>query len=179
VHARTAEENWVPQNGARVVAKAWVDPAFKQGLLEKGKAAVAEFGLSMPPHHRHLVALENWAKLHNVVVCPQSSCTAYTIIGLPPDWYKDFGRPGAPGRPNTPRRAVLTAGDRVRVKDDFVTGRVRMPACIRGKSATVVAVVSHPVVQGARITQGNTRSRPPASSRCSSRVHVRTRARLR
>lgn len=85
-----AEEQWVPENGARVVAKAWTDPAFRQRLLANGRAAVAELGLSMPPHHRHLVVLENGADLHNVIVCTQCSCTAFTIIGLPPDWYKDF-----------------------------------------------------------------------------------------
>ena len=89
-HVRAAEEDWIPQNGARVVAKAWVDPAFRQRLLANGRDAVAELGLSMPPHHRHLVALENTEKVHNVIVCTQCSCTAYTIIGLPPDWYKDF-----------------------------------------------------------------------------------------
>jgi nitrile hydratase len=89
-HVRTAEEQWVPRNGARVVAKAWTDPAFRKRLLENGKNAVAELGLTMPPHHRHLVVLENTPKLHNVIVCTQCSCTAYSIIGLPPDWYKDF-----------------------------------------------------------------------------------------
>ena len=44
----------------------------------------------MPPHHRHLVALENTAKVHNVICCTLCSCTAFTIIGLPPDWYKDL-----------------------------------------------------------------------------------------
>ena len=87
---RTSEEDWVPQNGARVVAKAWSDPAFREKLLRNGKEAVAELGLSMPAHHRHLVVLENTPALHNVICCTQCSCTAYTIIGLPPDWYKDF-----------------------------------------------------------------------------------------
>ena len=50
-----ATEEWVPQNGARVVAKAWVDPEFRKRLLANGRAAVAELGLSMPKHHRHLV----------------------------------------------------------------------------------------------------------------------------
>jgi nitrile hydratase len=89
-HVRTAEEDWVPQNGARVVARAWIDPAFRKRLLANGREAVAELGLSMPAHHRHLVALENTAKIHNVICCTQCSCTAYTIVGLPPDWYKDF-----------------------------------------------------------------------------------------
>jgi nitrile hydratase subunit alpha len=85
-----AEEEWVPQNGARVVAKAWVDAQFKQRLLANGKAAVEELGLSMPKHHRHLVALENTDAVHNVICCTLCSCTAFTIIGLPPDWYKDL-----------------------------------------------------------------------------------------
>ena len=89
-HVRTAEEDWVPQNGARMVAKAWSDPAFRERLLRNGKDAAAELGLSLPAHHRHLVVLENTAKVHNVICCTQCSCTAYTIIGLPPDWYKDF-----------------------------------------------------------------------------------------
>ncbi|HUL55354.1 MAG TPA: nitrile hydratase subunit alpha [Usitatibacter sp.] len=87
---RVSEEDWVPQNGARVVAKAWTDPAFRERLLRDGKSAVAELGLTMPAHHRHLVVLENTPTLHNVICCTQCSCTAYTIIGLPPDWYKDF-----------------------------------------------------------------------------------------
>jgi nitrile hydratase len=85
-----AEEEWVPRNGARVVAKAWTDPAFRRRLLADGKAAVAELGLGMPPHHRHLVALENTPRVHNVICCTLCSCTAFTIIGLPPDWYKDL-----------------------------------------------------------------------------------------
>ncbi len=89
-HVRAAEHDWVPENGARLVAKAWADPAFRDRLLSNGKDAAAELGLSMPPHHRHLVVLENTPSVHNVICCTQCSCTAYTIIGLPPDWYKDF-----------------------------------------------------------------------------------------
>ena len=85
-----AAEEWIPQNGARVVAKAWSDPAFRERLLKNGRDAVGELGLTMPKHHRHLVALENTDKIHNVIVCTLCSCTAFTIIGLPPDWYKDF-----------------------------------------------------------------------------------------
>jgi len=84
------EETWIPQNGARVVAKAWTDPAFKQRLLANGRAAVAELGLSMPAHHRHLVVLENTPAVQNVICCTLCSCTAFTVIGLPPDWYKDL-----------------------------------------------------------------------------------------
>lgn len=85
-----AQEEWVPQNGARVVARAWVDPEFRKRLLANGREAVAELGLAMPKHHRHLVVLENSPKVQNVICCTLCSCTAFTIIGLPPDWYKDL-----------------------------------------------------------------------------------------
>ena len=87
---RLIEEQWLPENGARVVAKAWVDPAFRQRLLSNGIAAVAELGITLPRHHRHLVALPNTATVHNVICCTLCSCTAFTVIGLPPDWYKDL-----------------------------------------------------------------------------------------
>jgi len=87
---RIAEERWVPENGARVVAKAWTDPAFRQRLLANGRAAVAELGFELPRHHRHLVVLEDTPTVHNVICCTLCSCTAFTIIGLPPDWYKDL-----------------------------------------------------------------------------------------
>jgi len=86
----TAEEKWIPENGAKVVAKAWTDPAFRARLLANGREAVAELGLSMPPHHRHLVVLENTPSLQNVICCTLCCSTAFSIIGLPPDWYKDL-----------------------------------------------------------------------------------------
>ena len=86
----TVEEKWIPENGARVVAKAWTDPEFKKRLLANGRAAVGELGLTMPPHHRHLVVKENTPTLQNVICCTLCSCTAFSIIGLPPDWYKDL-----------------------------------------------------------------------------------------
>ena len=85
-----AQEKWIPENGARVVARAWVDPAFRKRLLADGRDAVTELGLAMPKHHRHLVVLENTPTLQNVICCTLCSCTAFTIIGLPPDWYKDL-----------------------------------------------------------------------------------------
>lgn len=85
-----AHEHWVPANGAGLIARAWTDPAFKQLLLTDGMAAIREAGLSMPPHHRHFVVLENTPDIHNVICCTLCSCTAFTIIGLPPDWYKDL-----------------------------------------------------------------------------------------
>jgi nitrile hydratase subunit alpha len=85
-----AEDVWLPARGARVVAKAWTDPVFKARLLADGKTAVAELGIELPRHHRHLVVLENTPALHNVICCTLCSCTAFTVIGLPPDWYKDL-----------------------------------------------------------------------------------------
>lgn len=87
---RKAVEEWMPQNGARLVAKAWSDPAFRKRLIADGRAAAMELGLTMPQHHRHLVVLENTPNVHNVICCTLCSCTAFTIIGLPPDWYKDL-----------------------------------------------------------------------------------------
>ena len=87
---RRAEEEWVPANGARLVARAWTDPAFRNRLFADGRAAAAELGLTLPKHHRHLVFLENTLSVHNVICCTLCSCTAFTIIGLPPDWYKDL-----------------------------------------------------------------------------------------
>ena len=85
-----AQEEWLPRNGARVVARAWVDPDFRRRLLANGRDAVAELGLAMPKHHRHLVVLENTPTVQNVICCTLCSCTAFTLIGLPPDWYKDL-----------------------------------------------------------------------------------------
>jgi len=85
-----AEERWIPDNGARVVARAWVDPKFRMRLLANGRAAVAELGFTFPKHHRHLVVLEDTPWVKNVICCTLCSCTAFTIIGLPPDWYKDL-----------------------------------------------------------------------------------------
>ena len=85
-----AQEEWIPRNGARLVARAWVDPDFRRRLLANGRDAAMEMGFTMPRHHRHLVVLENTPKVQNVICCTLCSCTAFTLIGLPPDWYKDF-----------------------------------------------------------------------------------------
>ncbi len=88
--SRVAEEEWVPGNGAKVVARAWTNSDFRQRLIADGRAAVAELGFSMPEHHKHLVVLENTPTIQNIICCTLCSCTAFTIIGLPPSWYKDF-----------------------------------------------------------------------------------------
>jgi nitrile hydratase len=83
------EVDWDPANGARVVARAWVDPAFRALLLKDGTAACAQFGYT-GPQGEYIVALENTPTLQNVIVCTLCSCTAWPILGLPPDWYKSF-----------------------------------------------------------------------------------------
>lgn len=88
--ARTAEEDWIHTNGSKIVARAWSDPSFRSRLLSNGRAAAVELGFSMPEHHRHLVVLENTAEVHNVICCTLCSCTAFTIVGLPPGWYKEL-----------------------------------------------------------------------------------------
>ena len=88
-HHKVTEE-WLPRNGARLCARAWVDPSFKAELLQDGRAAAASMGLAMPEHHRSLVVLENKADLQNVICCTLCSCTAFTIIGMAPGWYKDL-----------------------------------------------------------------------------------------
>lgn len=85
-----AEEKWITDNGARMVARAWADPKFHERVLKDGTAAAREMGFQFPEHHRQLVVLENTPDVHNVIVCTLCSCTAYTIIGAAPDWYKDI-----------------------------------------------------------------------------------------
>ena len=78
-----------PALGAKVVARAWVDPAFKARLLANAKAAVAELGIDIGSLST-LVAIENTERMHNVVVCTLCSCYPRALLGLPPDWYKSL-----------------------------------------------------------------------------------------
>jgi nitrile hydratase len=76
-----------PMNGARVVARAWVDPEYKRRLLADGTAAIAELGFG-GPEGEHMVVVENTPAVHNVVVCTLCSCYPWPVLGLPPSWYK-------------------------------------------------------------------------------------------
>ena len=76
-----------PRNGARVVARAWVDPAFRRWLLSDATGAVASLGYS-GRQGEHLVAVENTESCHNMVVCTLCSCYPWPVLGLPPAWYK-------------------------------------------------------------------------------------------
>jgi nitrile hydratase alpha subunit len=75
-----------PQRGSRVIAHAWADPAFKQRLLEDGKAACAQWGLDLEADR--LIAVENTPRVHNVIVCTLCSCYPRALLGMPPTWYK-------------------------------------------------------------------------------------------
>jgi nitrile hydratase len=76
-----------PRNGARVIARAWVDPAYKERLLADATAAIAELGF-MGSQGEHMIAVENTPKVHNLVVCTLCSCYPLPVLGLPPVWYK-------------------------------------------------------------------------------------------
>lgn len=77
-----------PLNGAKVVAKAWTDPEYRRRLLEDGTAAIGELGFP-GPQGDHISVVENTEKSHNVVVCTLCSCYPWSLLGLPPGWYKD------------------------------------------------------------------------------------------
>ena len=87
VVVETYETRIGPRNGARVVAKAWVDPAYKQRLLADGSAAIAELGYG-GSQGEQMVVVENGPKVHNLVVCTLCSCYPWPVLGLPPVWYK-------------------------------------------------------------------------------------------
>src|SRR5208283_1486492 len=83
----TYEHKIGPRNGARVVARAWVDPAYKQRLLADAALAVAELGYT-GGQGEHTLAVENTPNVHNLVVCTLCSCYPWPVLGLPPVWYK-------------------------------------------------------------------------------------------
>ena len=83
----TYEHKIGPRNGARVVARAWVDPAYKRRLLTDGTAAIAELGYG-GAQGEHMRVIENTPTVHNLVVCTLCSCYPWPVLGLPPVWYK-------------------------------------------------------------------------------------------
>ena len=84
----TYEHKVGPHNGARVIARAWADPAYRKRLLENAPAAIAELSGLQSSQGEHIMAVENGPKVHNLIVCTLCSCYPYTLIGLPPVWYK-------------------------------------------------------------------------------------------
>jgi len=99
----TYENKVGPRNGARVVAKAWADPAFRARLMADATAAIASLGFT-GRQGEHMVAVENSAEKHNLVVCTLCSCYPWPVLGLPPVWYKS---PAYRARAVSEPRAVL------------------------------------------------------------------------
>ena len=77
-----------PRNGARVVARAWVDAAYKKRLVADATKAIAELGFPPGPQGEYMMVLENTPRVHNMVVCTLCSCYPWSVLGLPPVWYK-------------------------------------------------------------------------------------------
>lgn len=116
-YIRMYESDIGPLNGAKVVARAWVDPEYKARLLEEGTSAVAELGFK-GPQGEHIVVVENTPTQHNTVVCTLCSCYPWPLLGLPPTWYKD---PAYRSRIVREPRALLaemglTLGDDVEIR---------------------------------------------------------------
>ena len=104
---RQYAEDIGPLNGAKVVARAWTDPAYKARLLENGTAAIAELGFG-GAEGDYMIVKESTDEVHHVVVCTLCSCYPWPVLGLPPDWYKD-----APYRSRVvrePRRVLAELG---------------------------------------------------------------------
>jgi nitrile hydratase len=137
-----------PRNGARVVARAWVDPQFRDWLLQDATAAIASLGFG-GRQGEHMVVVENTATQHNVVVCTLCSCYPWPVLGLPPVWYKS-----APYRSRVvkdPRRVLADFGvslppdTRIRVWDSTAEVRYlvlpRRPAGTGGLSEDALAAL--------------------------------------
>ena len=144
-----------PQNGARVVARAWVDPAYKARLLEDATAAIAELGFE-GRQGEHMVAVENTPEVHNMVVCTLCSCYPWPVLGIPPAWYKsDEYRSRAVSQP----RAVLAEfgvtlldGQKVRVWDSSAEARyLVLPMRPKGSEGLEEAVLAALVSRNAMI----------------------------
>ncbi|HEX7864007.1 MAG TPA: nitrile hydratase subunit alpha [Variovorax sp.] len=150
-----------PRNGARVVARAWVDPAFRQWLLADATAAIASLGYT-GRQGEHMVAVENTDELHHMVVCTLCSCYPWPVLGLPPTWYKS-----APYRSRVvkdPRGVLADFGTtlpettRIRVWDSTAEVRYlvipQRPAGTEGLSEDeLAALVSRDSMIGTRLAE--------------------------
>jgi nitrile hydratase len=120
------ETNVGPLNGAKVVARAWTDPSYRERLLTDGTGAVAEFGFGGPEAHL-LIAVENTPAVHNVVVCTLCSCYPWPVLGLPPAWYKSPAyRSRMVAEPRTALQEMgldVPAGVQIRVWDSSAEAR--------------------------------------------------------
>jgi nitrile hydratase subunit alpha len=126
-------------NGAKVVARAWVDPGYKQRLLADGTAAIAELGFG-GPEGDHIVAVENTPEVHNVVVCTLCSCYPWPVLGLPPNWYKS--PPYRARMVREPRELLAEMGcdvpEDVEIRVWDSSAEVRTSCCRSGRPAPTV-----------------------------------------
>jgi nitrile hydratase subunit alpha len=173
----TYETKVGPHNGARVVARAWSDPAYKARLLADATAAIAELGFS-GRQGEHMVAVENTDKVHNLVVCTLCSCYPWSVLGLPPVWYKS-----APYRSRAvmePRSVLadfgvtLPADKEIRVWDSTAELRYLVlperPAGSEGLSeAQLAGLVTRDSMIGTGLAQAPSGVRPLASNVVDSR----------
>jgi len=143
-----------PADGARVVARAWVDPEYKARLLENGTEAIRELGFE--PGVLKLIAVENTEKVHNVVVCTLCSCYPRNLLGLPPDWYKQ--RAYRSRVVKTPRAVlaefgtILPDGMQVRVHDSTADMRyLVVPARPKGSGNMDIARLAELVTRDSMI----------------------------
>ena len=110
IHAQVeAMDARTPARGARVVARAWTDPAYRERLLTEGTAAVQELGIEIDPVQ--LIVVENTDAVHNVVVCTLCSCYPRNLLGVPPDWYK--ARAYRSRAVREPRKVLAEFGTRI------------------------------------------------------------------
>ena len=158
----TYEHQIGPRNGARVVARAWSDPAYKARLMEDATAAIAELGYG-GRQGEHMVVVENTADVHNMVVCTLCSCYPWPVLGLPPVWYKS-----SPYRSRAvidPRGVLaefgLTLADDVEVRVWDSTAEVRYlvlpqrPAGTQGLAEEALAdLVSRDAMIGVALAKG-------------------------
>ena len=106
-----------PHQGARMVAKAWLDPAYKARMLKDGKAAAIELGIAVT--EAELMVIENTPQCHNLIVCTLCSCYPRPVLGLPPDWYRSKNYRARVVR--EPRKVLSEFGTRI---PDDITVRV-------------------------------------------------------
>ena len=121
----TYEHRIGPRNGAKVVARAWADPAYKARLMQDATAAIAELGFS-GAQGEDMVVVENTPEVHNVVVCTLCSCYPWPTLGLPPVWYKS-----APYRSrlvSDPRGVLGNSASRYPIRQRCASGTA-MPSC--------------------------------------------------
>jgi len=146
-----------PANGAAVVARAWTDPAFKARLMENAGDATREMGFDIGP--LHLVAVENTADTHNMIVCTLCSCYPRNLLGLPPDWYKTRAyRSRAVREPRAVLREFgveLPQATRIRVHDSTADMRyIVLPARPPGTDGMDQAALARLVTRDSMIGTG-------------------------